>query len=228
MQDFDKILTLTADEKVELGRSFKELLNKELMLGMSRYQCRYGTLSDGHERITDAQRYYAAVKEMWVRACAVAEFKAEALEAQAELLDAQEHKDRCNQYTKQSDKYRADARLMKAQNRLRGILVNIEDTMRQLDEFNRVRLELQDTVRAKYPEGIEQAELDNWKAVAQYRAFLENSTGQPQMLRHVPLPTEEKAALGVAFGKPELAAWQAVADSKQLQHIERKLLGDKK
>ena len=40
---YDEILKLADDNTVQLALSFKEGLNKDLSLGMTRYVCRYGT-----------------------------------------------------------------------------------------------------------------------------------------------------------------------------------------
>ena len=205
MEEFNKILALSNDETVELASSFKELLHKELTLGMTRYVCRYGTLSDSFDKLTDSQRYYQSIREMYNRANEISMQKVASMEAQADLIDAEELLEKAE--TK-SQKLRAEAKVLKAKNALRSSLVMIEDIMRQLDEFNKVRLELQDKVRAQYPEGIEQAESDNWKAVAKYKIARQN-VGHNEMLNHIPLPMEEKARLGVMYNKPELAFWMA-------------------
>lgn len=219
MQDFDKILALTEDSKVELASSFKELLHKELTLGMTRYVCRYGTLSDAHDKITDAQRYYQSIREMYARANEISSQKALSMEAQADLIDAEEL---LEQADTKSKKLRAEAKILKAKNALRNTLVTIEDSMRQLDEFNRVRLELKDKVQAQYPEGIEQAEPDNWKAVAEYKIARQN-IGYHEALHHIPLEIKEKARLGLKYNKPELAYWLSF---KEKELLETKYNGD--
>lgn len=215
MQEFDKILELTGDERVELGASFKELLHKELCLGMTRYVCRYGTLSDGHEKITDAQRYYQAIKEMYGRAHEIRSQRANAMEAQADLLDANDLVERAK--TKQ-EKLRAEASQMRAHDRLVSSLVQVEDSLRQLDEFNKVRLELKASVQAQYPNGIEQAEEDNWVAVAKYRG-LKRKLGYPEQLNHVPLEPTKKAQLSIDMHAPEMGAWLALQDSDKFEKV---------
>ena len=66
MNEFEKILEMAEDERIKLAEGFKGLLHTELMFGQSMYLCRYGTLSDGHEKFTDAQKYYQAIREMWI------------------------------------------------------------------------------------------------------------------------------------------------------------------
>lgn len=187
-------------------------------MGQSRYTCRYGTLSDGHERITEAQRYYASIKEAYTRAQTLKGYKIEAMLAQADLIEAQENLEKA---VAPSEKLRAEASILAAQLKLENSLVNAEDTMRQLDEFNKVRLELQDAVRAQYPQGIEQAEADSWAAVARHRAVIENITHVPQNLRHIPLAPVDKALLGIETGKSELMAWLAIAKPENLKQLEQ-------
>lgn len=216
MQEFDKIIELTKDSRVELGASFKELLHKELALGMTRYVCRNGTLSDGHEKITDAQRYYQAIKEMYTRACEMANYKVLAMEAQADLIDANDELVVANNGGKASNILRAEAKVLRASNRLRDSLVNAEDLMRQLDEFNAVRLELKEKVQSQYPQGIEQAEKDNWEAVAKYR-MAKKGLGYQEQVTHIPLDKESKARLGLRHGSPEMALWLAVSKEKEIE-----------
>lgn len=216
MTDFDKIVELVDNDTVKLADSFKDLLHTELMLGQSRHVCRYGTLSDGHERITDAQRYYAAIKEMWNRATSIEDCKVSAMRAQADLIDAQEA---LGQAKTTSSKLRAQADVLSAQSRLKHALIGAEDTLRQLDEFNRVRLELMPIVKAKYPEGIEQAEPDNWEAVARYRVGIEQITHTPQMLRHIPLEQIHKAKLAIELGNGELGAWLVADKGKEIKEL---------
>lgn len=212
METFDKILALTKDEKVELGSSFKELMHKELCLGMTRYVCRYGTLGDGHEILTDAQKYYQANKELWVRSCAMKELEAKAMEAQADLIDSDIEIQSSNNRTSE---LRAQAKKIRAENSLVSALVQAEDTLRQMDEFNRVRLELQEKVRAQYPEGIEQAEPDHWRAVARYR-FLK---GNQEQMSNIPMPVEEKAKLGVSYKRQDMFAPLIIEDERKAKEL---------
>lgn len=204
MSNLENILSVTDSSEVTLAESFKELLHKELTFGMTRYVCRYGTLSDGHEKITESQRYYQALREAYNRAQTMKEYKAQALEAQADLIEAQETLDFV---TMKPQVLRAQAAHIKATAKLQNALVMAEDCNRQLGEFLKVVKELQASVRAKYPEGIEQAELDNWKATTRYRAAMQEIKGTPLHLEHLPLPQKEKAQLALDLNKAELAAW---------------------
>lgn len=215
MTEFTKILKLANDEKVELAESFKETLGKELVLGMTRYVCRYGTLSDGHEKITDAQRYYQAIKEMWSIQEGVNMAKANAMFAEADLRDAQVELKKAK---KKSDKLRAEAKILISQQRLLSLLVSVEDSVRQLDEFNKVRLELMPIVRAQYPKGIEQAEPDNWKAVAEYRMLKQQVPGvAPERLDNIPMPPEEKSKLGLAYHRMDAIAPNVIRNKELIQ-----------
>lgn len=192
---YSKLLELTSDNTVQLASSFKELLGKELVLGQTRHMCRYGTLSDGHEKITEAQRYYQALREMHNLAANMRSVRAQAMVAQADVLEwEQKLKDA---YTA-PDKLRFEGKLLLAKEQLLFLLTTVEDQTRMLDEYNKVRLELGPAVRAKYPEGIEQAEADNWKAVFEYRAL--KGDGHVQ---NIPLSPMDKAKLGVQYGNAE-------------------------
>lgn len=218
METFDKILSLASDEKVELGSSFKELMHKELCLGMTRYVCRYGTLGDGFEVVTDAQRYYQAIKEMWTRAGTIEELKAKAMEAQADLIDADLELIDC-QY--RPTRLRVEAKKIRALSALTSALVQTEDTLRQLDEFNKVRLELKEKVQTKYPEGIEQAEPDHWRAVARYRALKETPGMARELMTNIPMPLEEKARLGMEYKRPDMIAPLIIEDERKAKEIAR-------
>lgn len=213
MDIFKQIEGLKSDTRVELGQSMKELLNKELCLGMTRYVCRNGTLSDGHEKITPAQRYFQSIKEIWSISGSIKSIYSDSLIAQADLLDAKEMPEKT-----ESEKLRKKAAELRANDKLLACLVMIEDQMRQLDEFNQVRLELQDEVRKMYPEGIEQAEQDSWSAVAKYR-HLKRSMGYPEQMTHVPLDMETKIKLGLEMQAPELTLWGLVGDRQKLVEL---------
>ena len=199
------------NDLVETGKNFDSLLHKELCLGQTRFVCRWGTLSDGHDKVTDAQRYYQAIREMYSIAHEIENNKCRLLEAEADLIDAKALKPK-----KESDKLRKEAKTRQADTRVKSLHITISDQMRMLDEYNKVRLELQDQVRAKYPEGIEQAELDNWKATAAYWANKKKIGAMNTPLTHVPLPPEEKARIGMELGMPELSMWHLIKNSEKI------------
>lgn len=215
MNDYEKLLKLTDDNRVTLGTKLKDLLHTHLILGQSRYVCRYGTLSDGHEKITEAQRYTQAIKEAYNLACNIRSQRAVAMEAQADLMDATEELEAA---TKPSQKLRAEAKVMKANEKLLGALVTVEDQLRMVDEYTKIILELAPIVEAKYPGGIEQAEEDNWKAVAEYRAKRQN-LGHNDNIHFVPLNPQVKAELGLELGRPELLLWEAVKNKEEISRI---------
>lgn len=221
MTEFDKILEISNDERVSLGLEAKELMHKWLMLGMSRYVCRHGTLSEGHEKLTPAQQYAQCYKEIWARANEIMLQKANALEARADLLEAEEE---LSTASTEPNKMRAEAKVLRAKQRLTSCAVNMEDSMRQLDEFNKVRIELKDKVEAAYPMGLEQAEPENWATVARYRASIERATGQAQNLRHVPLDSQTKAEIGMRLHNGELLVHKSIEDPKGLQEMIQPIL----
>lgn len=189
--EFKKLFEITGDSKVALADELKNLLHTELCMGMTRFVCRHGTLGDGFEKLTDSQKYYQAVKETYVRACELRRAKANAKKAYADYLEAKAEVANADNEIK---KLRAESKLELAELSAMEQLVHAEDTLRQLDEFNKVRLELQESVRAQYPAGIEQAEPDNWKAVMQYRL-----NNVPATLSSIPLPLEQKQKIGLEF-----------------------------
>jgi hypothetical protein len=217
MQAIDKILALSGDDRVKLGDEFKSLLHTHLVLGQTRWVCRYGTLSDGHEKITPAQRYYQAIKEMYALSQNIKNVKAQALIAEADHLDA---KAELIAAVKQSDKLRADAKIMMAETKLMNCLVTIEDQLRMLDEYNTIRLELKTEVETKYPEGIEQAEKDNWMAVYHYRMYKSQTPGlAKEVTSNVPLPQDLKAELGAQWGRMDSIASFAVNKPKLADNL---------
>jgi len=212
MSDFDKILEIADDKTLKLTGEIKELLGTELYLGMSNYVCEHGTLSEGFEKITDAQRYYQSVKECYSYGDSIMETKAQAMKAQANF---QFYKIMhtlfgwmpiVGLYTKSN--------LMTSTNRIKGLLIMIEDQLRIFKAFNKVREELMPKVRAKY-NNIEEAEEDNWKAVLKYR-MARQKMGKSEFLSHVPFPKEEKAKLGIQYGAPEALLWLAVVEEEEI------------
>lgn len=225
--DYEKILELASDEKVELAKSFKDEINKTLALGMTRYVCRHGTLSEGHGKLTDSQIYYQSIKEMWGLSGSIESQKVISMRAQADLMDAE---DKLSSAVKKSEILRAEADILDAKTKLTNALVTIQDQTRMLDEFNKVRLELKEKVEAQYPLGIEQAEPDNWKAVYKYKV-LQKRAGYQEILAHVPLPKKEKTELGLDAGFPEAASWMATTDQNELELLisnKQAMLNDKR
>lgn len=192
--EFKKLFEVTSDQRLGLADEMKALLNTELCMGMTRFVCRYGTLGEGFEKLTDSQKYYQAVKETYVRACELKKAKANAKKAYADFLEA---KQALELSKTEIERLRAEAKLEISEITAFELLVHAEDTLRQLDEFNKVRLELQDAVRTQYPNGIEQAEMDNWKTVMQYR--LMKAGAQGETISSIPLPTDEKQKIGLEF-----------------------------
>lgn len=212
MSEFNEVLNIAENDVVGIGVKFGDLINKELVLGMPAYVCEHGTLSDGHEHITPAARYYQAIKEMYYVSNAIIENKALALDAQANLIDAEEE---LTLATKESEKLRAQSKILKAKQGLIKALVGAKDSLRQLNAFNKVRLQLEAEVKAKYPEGIEQAQPDIWKSVAEYRSLL-RLNGHNVNLTHIPLEQKEKAKLGMITKNRDLCAWYVTENIQKI------------
>lgn len=185
-----KLLEITNDLKVDLADEIRGLLNTELCMGMTRFVCRNGTLGEGFEKFTDSQRYFQAVKETYVRSCELKRTKANSKKSYADFIEAKHELELAKGEVAQ---LRAEAKLELAELSAFELLVHAEDTLRQLDEFNKVRLELQDKVRAQYPGGIEQSEPESWATIMQYRM----ATGKD--LTSIPLPPDVKQKIGLEF-----------------------------
>jgi len=212
---FKRIDEIASSEEVRLAGELKELLHKELVLGQTRYVCRHGTLSDGHEKVTDAQRYYQSIREIYTIRSSMINTKARAMETQADLLDAKELPEETP-----SQKLRKKAAILSAEEALLSHLITVEDQARMIDEYNKVRLELMDKVRAKYPEGIEQAEADNWEAVFRYRMIKGKSPMvAPERVDNVPLSPEHKARLGIEFQRVDAVAPKLVKEGLGLKAL---------
>lgn len=221
MDEYKKLLVIAENDSVVLAESFRKKLHTHLTLGQTRYVCRNGTLSHGHEKLTSAQRYFQAIKEMWHIAQSIKSAKIEAKLAHADKLEAEE--DSISAST-ESKRLRAEAKRERAEYQMLNHLTNAEDLLRQLDEYNKVRLELRDEVEEQYPGGIEQAEPDNWKAVAYYR-YLKSPT---ERMDNLPLPQEEMARLGFEYQRRDMIAPLIVADEKKAENLMTLLNGGKR
>lgn len=201
---FSEIVTLTRSKEVELGQEMQNLLDTELTLGMTRYQCKWGTLSDGHEHVTKAGRYYQSVRELWLRSNHMIQLEAKATKLKIRLgfWNLLHKLSKITMMPFVIDWIGADVKL--AENALLDALVAARELHKQMDEFNKVRLELQNEVRKKYPMGIEQAQPDIYKELARYRAKKRKLGYQNEQLTHVPLDPMSKAEVGVEVGAPDL------------------------
>lgn len=203
---------------VEKSFNYKDLLNKKLVLGQTRWVCRYGTLGDGHEHLSDAQRYFQAIKEAYYIACSLKRLEATRLKIEADLLEAEiliECKEsRVTQLRGASAKKLAELAMIENQ-------VTEQDLTRMLDEYNKIIEELGPAVDAKYPEGIEQAEKDHWENVFKYRMVKSLDPRNRETVSNVPLPPEDKARLGSKYHRIDALAHLSVTDEpKYLQILE--------
>lgn len=218
MSDYNRILELAESSQVKEGIELPKVhLHKWLVLGQTQYLCEYGTLSDGHEKITDAQKYSQAIKEAYYLSLNIQGTKAQAKLAQADVLDAEEE---LTSAKTPSQTLRAEGRLEMAQSKLVNYLINAEDQDRMLKYYLARAKQLQHSVEAQYPEGIEQAELDNWVAVAKYRSIKEKLPGVArERMDNVPLPPEIKAQLGIAYDRPDMVAPLMVAKENEIRSL---------
>lgn len=212
MSSFENVLKKADDSSVELTEEIKQLLGTELQFGMSTYVCQNGTLSDGFEKITPAQRYYQSVKECWTYANSLQDSKANALQLQTKLKVAL-ILDKLFGWLPVFGFY-FQGKKMQSVRTMAALLMEIEDKTRVLNAFNESRLKLMPEVRAKY-KSIEEAEPDNWEAVLKFR-IARQKIGKQEFLNHVPGTAEEKALIGVAYNAPEAAMWLAVEKEKEI------------
>lgn len=215
MNIYDKLLELTDSDTIQLAVDFRKSIGKELVLGQTRFMCRYGTLSAGHEKLTQSQQYWQSIKEMHTLASNMRMMRAQAMINQAKIIRAQRKLDAA---TDQADKLEAEGELALAQENLFGNLTTVEDQTRMLDEYNKIRLELKPIVEAQYPEGIEQAERDNWEAVIKHR-INQRRAGFPERLTHVPMDKETAARIGLDTNSPDLYSWMDVSEPKKMMEI---------
>ncbi len=210
MSDYETLLKLVNDERIDAGLSLNKDLGKKFCLGMTRYMWRYGCIGDGHERITDAQRYFSANREFYGLVQNLEENRFAAMTAKADLLEAEEA---MLTAVTEIEKLRASAKVGRAKASVRRALDNSQDLIRGVDEMSKIIAELEPTVMAQYPEGIEQAEEDNWIAVAQYRLLKEQVQGMArQPLDSIPLRPEVKAQIGLASNRMDAIAPLQIAN----------------
>lgn len=215
MNIYDKLLELTDSDTIQLAGEFRNSIGKELVLGQTDFMCRNGTLSAGHEKLTDSQRYYQAIKEMHTLAGNMRMMRAQAMINQAKIIRAQR---KLEASTDQADQLEAQGELAIAQESLFANLVTVEDQTRMLNSYNNVRLELKESVEAKYPLGIEQAERDNWEAVIRHR-IIQRHAGFPERLTHVPMDKETATKIGLETGMLDMTAWMNVTDQNKMAEL---------
>lgn len=214
MSDLLEILKLTEDKKT-VGEELRELLRKDFVLGMTKWVCRYGTLGEGHEKEFSVGLIYPqACREAYSRAYEASRQGAMAKKAQARLMAA-EHKRFVA--TNDFEALDAEADMELATIDLKQALDGAKDLVAQLDEFNAIRKELEPKFRELYPEGIEQAEKDNWETITKYKIF----TGQDT--KAMPLSLERKAELGVEYNIPGMMAGLAIKNMELAMELKQQL-----
>lgn len=215
MSDYEKINELADSNLVLDGINLPRIkLHKWLVLGQTEYVCEHGTLSEGHEKLVPAQHYAQALKEYYYLSCNIRQQQIVAKKAQADLLEAKEALDWNTGVTPSS--LRLEAKKEDAELRLFTALVTIEDQMRMVRFYKKKIDELAPIVEEKYPKGIEQAEKDNWTAVAEFRT-IRRMHGINESFLNIPLPADEKAKIGIETKNPSLAAWLLVKNRDDLQ-----------
>lgn len=214
---FNSIVSLSESENVKRGLGYSDLIGERFFLGQSRYACRWGTLSDGHEKITNSQRYKQALKEAHGLAKNIKLNKVQAMKAEADRLEAVEKLRVLPENASPAQLLRANAEIEEATEKLNSALDTIKDQMRMLDEYEKIRQELEPEFLAKY-KNAEESEADDWKATAEYRIKM----GRPNrdlFPHYIPLDPFTKAELGVETNSKDLTAWLEVSEKKAIQDI---------
>lgn len=215
--DFEKALELAGSELVSLGEGLKNCLGTKLVPGMTNHVIEYGTLSDGHECITPAQRYFQSWREIWSRAMGQKMSKSMAMIYQADLLDAKEDLKHAGT---PSEELRAQAKVLQAETNLTNVLVEMENRDRELRKFNEIRMRLEPEVMAKYPGGIEEAEPDNWKAIFEYRMLKDQTRpNTKEAVHNICLDPVTKASLGVKYNRMDAVAPLALTEKSAIQQL---------
>jgi hypothetical protein len=221
MSEFNTIMKILDSEEVQNSKSVRDLIGTELYFGQSNWVCEYGTLSDGHEKITPSQRYYQSLKEIYAISNSLILSRADALEAQAELLDAEDFLKIAISTGIEKDLFKAEAKILRAKQKLMSAEDRVKDQLRILNAYQKVRKELENKVREKYPLGIEQAEQDNWIAVYEYRMLKEKTPGiSRQQTDNIPLSPIAKAQLGFKHGRLDSIAPLAITDRESCERLE--------
>lgn len=214
MDSFEAIIKLSENDIIAAGADIPKIhLHKWLTLGQTEYLCRYGTLSDGHEKFTDAQKYAQALKEYYYISVNMKQARAQAKIAQADYLDAKEALEKA---TTDAQKLRAEGQLEQAESRLTTSLVSMEDQFRMIKAYAQVCAELGPKVQEQYPMGIEQAEMDNWVAVAKYRQIAQ---GPAARMDNIPLPPEVKAEIGIQYQRNDMVAPLMIEKENEIRSL---------
>lgn len=222
---FEKLVELANSKEVLEGVEMPRVhLHKWLVLGQTDYLCENGTLSDGHEKITEAQKYAQAIRELYYISLGIQEAESVAMRAQADLLEGEEELKKSKRwFGTRPQELRAQAKINQAKAQMLRCSVDAEDRGRMAKFYYKKIKELKPIVESKYPQGIEQAEADNWEAVARYKNLKDKTPGLGmgrERMDHVPLSPEHKARLGIEFGRPDMQAPLLLSDAnrKQLTH----------
>jgi len=184
--DYDEILAIAGDDLVGLSQKFEDEWGKKLRIGHTDWVIEHDMLGEGHQKLIAPDRYFSGVRELWVRAKGMGDKEAQAMEAQADLLDGQEE---LKIAKKASDKLRAKAKIKRAECSLKSTLFSIKDTQKEMKCLYRLIRELEPEVKAKYDLDIDRAQPDIWKAKMRYHLH----TGG--RINNIPLPDKERVQL---------------------------------
>lgn len=221
MNLFDQIQKLVSRTPMELSEEMNTPDEKDIKLGMTRYEFREGSLSDGHMRILPEHIYYAAQREGYHFRKSIRSQLHTSKKAQADLIEAHE---RLEKAVTAAQRLRAEAEVGEATDKLHSALKTISETQELLAEADQVISRLKPMIREKYPEGIEQAMPVIWKGVARYQSMLRRM-GFSVNLAHIPMEKHEKARLGMQTKDGDLCAWLV---AEHWDEIESKYQGNER
>lgn len=198
--DFLETITEIKDRpNVQEGLNLLEEVNKKLVLGQTKYMCKHGTLSDGHDYYSNAQRYFQAIREAYRVSTNIHESYCAAMEAQANRIDAQEA---WNVAKTPQECLRAEAKFKRAEAQLKELTLNVQNRIKMLEAYQEVIHELGPEMDERYPEGIEQAQEDLWSDL-----FVGKMLKDPKArIDNIPLDPVTKAKLGLKWNRWDSAA----------------------
>lgn len=192
MSKYEEIVALAGDELVGLSKEFEAEWGKKLRLGHTDWVIQKDLLGEGHGHFIPASAYFQSVLELFSRSNAISEREAQAMEAQADLLDA---KDKLDKAETDSEKLRAKAKLKRAEAQLGSLLIQIKDVRREMQVLHDMMKRLEPEVKAKYGCDIEKAQYDIWLSRYRYAA------AKGDRLDNKPLPLDDKLKIGMSKGR---------------------------
>jgi hypothetical protein len=209
-KDLEQVEQISASDLVTSSAEFaNKHINKWLHIHQTKYVTLYGTLSDGHGRITAAQIYSGALREAYSTAQSIETCAINAKRAYAKMLKAQ---DQINKAENEWDKIQAECDLLEAEKAMEGQRLNAESLKYMLEAHTEVINKLGPSVTAQYS-SFEASEKDNWMQTAKYWND-EKKSGYIKQMQSLPLDPMSKAKLGIETHNPEMTLWLKHSDPR--------------